>query len=328
MSSRCNLGVIILNYRAPEITIECLKTLASEALENPEMRCFLVDNASGDDSVSKIQAAIQEHGWSEWIDFRPLDSNLGFAGGNNLIMREMLALSNPPEYILLLNSDTLVHAGCLEGCRKIMDSDPGIGALSCMVRNRDGSVQNVCRKFPTPLRMAVRILSLPWMFPRMFAWANLEDEGWDRTIQSRDVEWIGGAFFMARTRALKRAGIFDEEFFFYGEDCELCFRLRKHGWRIRFDPREEIIHLGGSSSDEKIIRNHTKELYAWRARFLIARKCHGRFAGLIIWAIHRFGYSLRLVCQIIAGRGHSERARELRELIHFVDSAAVSEAKD
>ncbi len=314
MGSSSSVAVVILNFRTPDITIDCLKTLAPEAASDPGLRVILVDNASGDDSVPKIRAAIEANRWTGgWLDFRAFEKNLGFAGGNNAVLNELLARPDCPEYLLLLNSDTLVKPGCLEYCRKVMEADPKVGAMSCMLRNRDGSVQNVCRKFPSPLRESVRAFGLPWILPALFRWADLEDAGWDRTAGPRDVEWIGGAFFFARAAALREAGVLDEEFFFYGEDCEWCFRLWKHGWRIRFDPGAETVHLGGASSDSTRVRNRQRELYTWRARFLVERKCYGPSAERLVRASYIAMFRLRLGLQILTGRGSSEKAADLRE---------------
>ena len=303
MVPACSLAVVVLNFRTPEITIDCLKTLAPEAAGDAGLRVVLVDNASGDDSVPRIRAAIAENGWdSGWLDFRAFEKNLGFAGGNNAILREYLARPDCPEYLLLLNSDTLVHGGCFEYCRKAMDADPRVGALSCQLFNRDGSVQNVCRLFPRPDREFVRAFGLPWMVPSLFGWADLEDLGWDRKAGARDVEWVGGAFMMLRAKALREAGVLDEGFFFYGEDCELCHRLRKAGWRIRFDPGASIVHLGGASSDGQRMRNRMKDILTWKARFRVQRMCYGSLAEKVSRAAYIVSFALRKTAMELTGR--------------------------
>ena len=313
MGSSASLVVIILNFRTPDITIDCLRTLAPEALQNPGMRVILVDNASGDNSVEKIESAIKQNGWdSGWLEFRPLQINLGFAGGNNLILREQMALTSPPKYQLLLNSDTLVRPGCIATCIAVMEADPKIGALSCMLRNRDGSVQNPCRKFPHPFIAGISAIGLPWLLPPLFRWADLDDGGWDRTVGPRQVEWIGGAFFFTRMSTLQEVGILDEDFFFLGEDCEWCHRTHKHGWKILFDPSAETVHLGGASSDSTRVRNFTKNVHIWRARFLVQRKCYGPCAENILRNIYLLMFWLRLGFLTLTLRGRSEKADFLR----------------
>ena len=311
-----SLEVIVLNYKTPAVTLDCLRTLADEFARFPEFHVTLVDNASGDDSVARIQAGIAAADWGDWLEFRPLTANLGFAGGNNLIMREQLDSAQPPEFILLLNSDTLVQPGCLQASVAALAGDPGVGALSCMLLNPDGSVQNVCRKFPRPDRETARAFGLPWTLPRLFGWADIEDPGWDRRSGPRDVDWIGGAFLLARAAALRRAGLLDDGFFFYGEDCELCFRIWKCGYRVRFDPSGETVHLGGASSDGERLRNHRRDLFTWRARFRVQERCYGRLARLWVHAVYTTVFALRYALAALRGQRGTTHYANMREGFH------------
>jgi GT2 family glycosyltransferase len=194
------------------------------------------------------------------------------------LIRKVLAEKDVPKYLLLLNSDTIVHPGCLEASVKAFEKEPQTGALSCMLRNADGSVQNVCRQLPSPLRMTLHFLGLPWTMPRLFGWADLEDPGWNREKESRDVGWVGGAFLLVRSDLVEKIGGLDEDFFFYGEDIEFCHRIKRNGYRVRFDPSGEITHLGGASSDSSRLLDERKVRLEWQARLLVQRKCYGRLA--------------------------------------------------
>ena len=150
------------------------------------------------------------------------------------------------------------------------------------------------------------------MLPSLFRWADLENRGWDRTGGPRNVDWIGGAFFFLRTKAIKEVGFLDEDFFFYGEDCEYCFRLRKHGWGIRFDPGAEIVHLGGSSSDSTRVRNREKDIHTWKARLLVQRKCYGRLAEMFVHASYITMFALRRLYSLIRGDRSSQKAADIQ----------------
>ena len=100
-------AVVIVNYRTPGLVVDCLRTLAGEVAREPALRAVVVDNASGDDSLAVLAAAIRDHGW-KWAGLKPLDRNGGFAFGNNAAARELLAGPSPPAYVWLLNPDTLV----------------------------------------------------------------------------------------------------------------------------------------------------------------------------------------------------------------------------
>lgn len=297
-----DLAIIIINFRTPQYTIDCLASLVPERADIPGLRVFLVENASGDDSADRIAAAITKYHWHSWVEFLPQKKNLGFAGGNNVAIRKILAEPNPPEFVLLLNSDTIVHRGCLKKTIERMRREPDIGNLSCMLRNRDGSVQNVCRKFARPDRETVRALGLPYMMPRLFRSADLEDLDWNRETTARDVEWIGGAFMLLRTEVLEKIGGLDETFFFYGEDTEFCHRIWQNGWRIYFDPAGEITHFGGGSSDPTRLADRRKVILTWIARFRVQEKCYGKLAAIWIRALYTISVSLNLFVMLLTGR--------------------------
>ena len=295
------LAVVIVNYRTPQLCVECLASIAAERAGIPHLQVLLLDNASPDDSVAVIAGAVALRGWQDWVRILPQKQNLGFAAGNNVGIRKALESDNPPEFLLLLNSDTRVHAGCLRKSMERMGRDRHIGALSCMVRNADGSVQNVCRKFATPLRESCRAVGLPYLLPRLFGWANLEDTGWDRRSTAREVEWIGGAFMLLRAAVIQGLGGLDESFFFYGEDIELCHRIRRAGWSVFFDPAGEITHLGGGSSDGSRLADLRRLEFVWKARFHVQRKCYGVLSALWIRTLYLGSVALNLAS--IAARG-------------------------
>lgn len=314
-----SLAVVIINYRTPQYTIDCLASLEPERTDVPGLRVVLVENASGDDSADCISAAITRRGWDDWVEILPQTRNLGFAGGNNAALDYLGTEPNPPEFILLLNSDTLVRRGCLRTSLRRMADETGIGALSCMLRNRDGSVQNVCRKFATPLRETCRALGLPYKLPRLFHWAELEDAGWNRETTARDVEWIGGAYMMIRTAMLRQIGNLDTAFFFYGEDTEFCHRAWRHGWRVFFDPAGEIVHFGGGSSDPTRLPDRRRLVLAWKARLLVQKKCHGRAAALWIRLVYTLALGARLAARSLTGgrrtAGYERAAGDLAVLV-------------
>lgn len=314
-----NLTVIIVNYRTPQCSIECLASLAAEHASLPQMRVLLVDNASGDNSVTLITETVMLQGWTGWVSILPQKRNLGFAGGNNVAIHVALASENAPDFILLLNSDTVVQPGCLQKSFNRMGRDPQIGALSCMVRNRDGSVQNVCRKFAHPLRETCRALGLPYVFPRFFHWADLEDLGWNRQSTAREVEWIGGAFMLLRSSVIRKLAGLDESFFFYGEDIELCHRIRRGGWRIFFDPAGEITHYGGASSDGTRLEDGRKLELAWKARLQVQKRCHGSLSALWIRSLYLISVTVNLLLMCAKGRRGSaawlRTSKDLRVLV-------------
>jgi N-acetylglucosaminyl-diphospho-decaprenol L-rhamnosyltransferase len=312
-----NLDIIILNFRTPDLTIQCLRSIAASLDRSPSIQVTLVDNDSGDESAKKIEEAIEHERWQVWCELLESKINLGFAGGNNLGIQHAWQQYDDagvarPDFVLLLNSDTIVHPGCFEHCIKVMEDDPSIGALSCRLLNADGSLQVVCRKFPDPLRLVLGVTGLPWKLPKLFSWADTEYHSWNMDVDSGSPDWIGGAFMMLRREALEQVGLLDEDFFFYGEDIELCYRIRRAGWEIRYEPVVITTHLGGSSSDNSRMVNEARIVARWRARYLFLRKSYGLVAMWCVRFADIFGVATRGLFLKMSGRGRSDRAQALQ----------------
>jgi len=258
-----------------------------------------VDNGSRDESVPMLREAIALNGWEEWVKLLPLEANQGFSRGNNL---GIAALPGDGP-LLLLNSDTRLHAGCLRQCLDALDYDSRVGALSCRLVEEGGATQTVARRFPTPIRSVVSALGLHRRCRWLFGWADVQDLGWDRTRVSKDVDWIGGAFMLIRGEALRHVGGLDERFFFYGEDVEFCWRLRRAGYRCRYECQPSVIHLGGGSSSFDSGPNDLNE-QRWRARYQVQRICFGRWAEWLLRCVDACVASVRVLRDALWRRDH------------------------
>lgn len=292
---------MVVNYRTPDVTVACLRSLAAELPHVPGARVVVVDNGSGDGSAGRIQAAIEAGAWAGWVTLLALRENGGFAYGNN----RGIETAPRARHYLLLNSDTVVSTGSLRHCLALLERDPGIGAMSCLLLNEDGSVQNVARRFPTRLRRAAGALGLPWKLPRLFGWADLDDPSWDRRTTRRDVDWLGGAFLLVRGDVLRRIGGLDEDFFFYGEDIAFCHRVWSSGSRCHYDPGTSIVHYGGTSSDPSRLASGARLAHAWRARHLVHAKLYGESSAARFLAFERAVHAARVLYYRCVGRGGS-----------------------
>ncbi len=286
-----SLLIIIVNFRTPDLVIQCLQSLVPEIPTIPGAKVVIVENGSGDDSVERIGHAIAKAGWESWARLLPQEKNHGFAGGNN----RGWAVAPLAEHVLLLNSDTIVHPGCLAPCLKTLSENETMGAMCCLVKNADGSPQNVTRTFPTPLRQFCRALGLPWSYPRLFGWADTDDLTWDRETVCREVDWLGGAFLLIRGDLVRQIGLLDEDFFFYGEDLEFSHRIWKAGYSRYYQPTAgSITHLGGGSSSPDDRPSNEKLNRQYRARYLIQRKCYGAAAELFLRSLDRVLWSSKV----------------------------------
>ncbi|QKE63351.1 glycosyltransferase family 2 protein [Aquipseudomonas campi] len=222
MTSLC---VSIVNYKTPQLVIECIDSLKRFAPSLAALEVVVVDNASGDDSLVRIAAA--------HADVRLIDAgaNLGFAAGNNLALRECSS-----DYVLLLNSDALVVAGTLDGLLGALQDNPQVGAVSARVVNADdGEDQDYPCRFPTLTEMVRRALRGP-QYPAQGQQAPVA------------MERLHGACMMLRGALLRDVGLLDDGFFMYDEDVDWCVRIRQQGWQLWLLPEVRVLHHGGKSS--------------------------------------------------------------------------------
>jgi N-acetylglucosaminyl-diphospho-decaprenol L-rhamnosyltransferase len=309
-----SLLIVVLNYRTADLTIQCLASLAPEVRAVPGARVIVADNDSGDGSVTRIEQALLDFHWSSWARVVSLPRNGGFAWGNN----RGIEAGGAATYVLLLNSDTIVHSGCLSYCRCVMDADPTIGAMSCKLLDADGTVQPIARRFPNPVRHMLCTTGLPWHFPRLFGWGQLEYRDWDAATQARDPDWLAGAFLFIRSDVMERLGGLDDSFFFYGEDVEFCHRVWRAGFRCRYDPGASITHLGGASSDPSRMDSNLRSLHAWRGRYLVQRKCYGRPAEVLTRAVDLAACAARVLWMRLTGRQHEPRYDDMRNALSIL----------
>jgi N-acetylglucosaminyl-diphospho-decaprenol L-rhamnosyltransferase len=315
-----NLVIVILNYRTPGLTVDCLDSLQSRQAEIPGgFHAIVIENGSGDDSATRLRTAIDQRGWNDWITLLPLPENQGFAGGNNAALDLIQSQYSAVPYVLLLNSDTIVHPGALRHCYDLMQREPRIAVMSCQLQDADGSIQNTTRAFPTPLKQALCTFGLPWAWPKAFGWADIYHVSDELLRTPRDTEWLCGAFLFTRISALREiGGRLDDSFFFYGEDIELCFRFHRHNWRVHYDPAVAITHIGGSSSDPTRVDERLKNAYVWQARYRIQRVCYGRPAAAFVRACDVCALSLRKAKLFLSGQRRTDRYRSVSDALSIL----------
>ena len=226
------LSVVIVSYNVRSYLDQCLQSV-QKALEGIEGEVFVVDNHSDDDSVETIRNHYP------WVTLIENHENLGFAKANNQAIRQSQA-----EYVLLLNPDTVVAEDTLHGVLAFMDEHPKAGGAGVMMCYEDGSRAPESRRaLPTPWVAALKMLG----FTNRYYMSHLP---WDQPCR---IEVVSGAFCLLRHEALKTVGLLDEDFFMYGEDIDLSFRLLKGGWENWYLPYS-IIHYKGRSTQKSDYR--------------------------------------------------------------------------
>lgn len=234
-----NFDVIYVNYNSTSCLIQSIESLTEEGQTNLRLNIIAVDNFS-DDNPRKLKDIFPE------ISLILNKENRGFGAAIN----QALPLCRS-KYIILLNPDSLVSKGFLEESFEFMEQKRDVGIMGPMIVNEDGTAQGSARAFPTPLTALFgRNTLLTKLFPNnSITKANILNL--NRSDTSIEVDWVSGACMVVRREAMLAVGGFDERFFLYWEDADICHRLRANGWRVIYHARPMITHFVGKSSNTR-----------------------------------------------------------------------------
>lgn len=252
------LSIVIVNYNVRYFLEQCLRSVQKATGNRDDIEIFVVDNHSVDRSQQMVREKFPR------VKLIESTENLGFSKGNNLAIRQATG-----EYILLLNPDTLVQEDTLEKCIRFMDAHPDAGALGVkMIDGKGKFLPESKRGLPTPEVALYKILGLNKLFPgsRKFGKYHL---GYLSENETNEVEVLSGAFMFIRKSVLDETGLLDEDFFMYGEDIDLSYRITKAGYKNYYFPETSIIHYKGESTKRASV-NYVLVFY--RAMIIFSNK--------------------------------------------------------
>ncbi len=266
--------VVVVNYRTGRLVVDCLRSLAPEVLAHPGTAVLVVDNASGDDSVEVISAAIAGSGWASWASLLPSPTNGGFAAGNNLAIRAALASPTPPECFWMLNPDTVVRPGALRALADFMAKNPQVGILGGGIDEADGSPWSVMFRFPGILSEIERGLAFGPVTRLLSRWNVLRPAG----PEPARVDWVSGATFMVRRTTVETIGLMDDRYFLYFEETDYCRRAQRAGIECWYQPQSRIMHIAGQSTGLTAKSDQPRRVpaYWFESRRRYFAKSHGR----------------------------------------------------
>lgn len=265
---RPDVSVIVVSWNTQSMLRDCLESLFGSGIE-ASLEVYVVDNGSSDGSPDMVESEFPS------VKLIRNDTNTGFAAANNQALRVATG-----RHLLLLNSDTLVHTGVIDGSVDYMDRNPGVGVMGCRVLNADGTVQITCSQFPTLANLVFLTTGL-FKVPGLRAARRYRMDDWQRDDE-RDVEVVSGCYLMARREATEAVGLLDDDFFFFGEETDWCRRFLAHGYAVRFAPVGTITHFGGGSSKSLSSR---RDLMLSEATVRLHRKHSGFAAAAAAWVI-------------------------------------------
>jgi N-acetylglucosaminyl-diphospho-decaprenol L-rhamnosyltransferase len=305
VSQEVMLSVIVVNWKVRDFLRDCLRSLYEQTrLPREQWELLVVDNDSNDGSVEMLRAEFP--GAAVLVNAR----NVGFARANNQAFARCSG-----KYIVLLNPDTVVLDGAMDRMLAMMESQPRIGALGCRLLNNDGSFQRWTGGSPPNLwNITCHFLLIYRLLPEAVLPSPLYLES--EPPEDTDVGWVSGACMCLRREAL--AGeLFDERFFLYGEDLELCDRLARAGWGVVYTPRASIVHHEGRS-----VAQQTKDVKVTKLRSLrdIFSRRHGPVALFYYDVVVVTGFLLRaliygVAAPIAPGRGFKAEAAVRRRYL-------------
>lgn len=299
-----DISIIIVNWNSAPLLEQCLASI-EKRLTNVQYEAFVVDNCSAAADISVLQETLEpKYGWAKFIYNK---ENLGFAKANNLVIDRCRG-----EYVLLLNPDTCFTEDGFAGfLQTVKNSDSGIAG--CKLLNADKTTQVSCFYFPGVGRAALTALLLHKVLPAKLR-RKVSFSPADHDFP-QEPDWLMGAFMLLKRDVLKKIGGFDESIFMYGEDMDLCYKVKKLGLPVKYFPEFAIIHYGGSSG-KQAWSDAQKESMVYRAVFAFYRKYYG--SGSLLAA--RFFYALGALLKMLIYALGSLRPGRLKRGVHEVNT--------
>lgn len=246
------LAVVVVSYNTRDELVTCLRSLRADGVAE----VLVIDNASADGSADAARAA------DPGATVLALDRNLGFGSAANV---GVAACSSP--YVAVCNPDLTVAPGTSAAMVAALERDPGLGAVGPRIDTPDGRLYESVRRFPGLVdAVGHAFLSFVWPgnpFTRRYKMAD-----WDHAERA-DVDWVAGTYVALRREAFDAVGGFDDRYFMYMEDVDLCWRLWRAGWRVGYEPSARVVHAIGRSTDQtpyRMIAEHHRSLARYFAR--------------------------------------------------------------
>jgi len=291
------LLVVIVNYRVATLVVDCLRSVADERRRVAGTHVAVCENGSGDGSAQVLRSAIDDNGWGDWCSLTVSPTNLGFTGGNNLLIKPALASAAPPRYVLLLNPDTVVRPRALHALVDFMDRNPEVGIAGSRLEDPDGTPQRSAFRFKSPLgefEGAVSIGVVTRLLQRWVVAPPVVDH-------ACATDWVAGASMIIRREVLEQTGLLDEDYFTYFDDIDFCFNARKRGWPTWYVPDSRVVHLVGQSTGLTAIPKRIPA-YVLEARRRYFLKNHDPLYAALVDAGMIFGLALARLRAALTGK--------------------------
>ncbi|PCJ30698.1 MAG: glycosyl transferase family 2 [Gammaproteobacteria bacterium] len=290
------VGVVIVNYKTAELTVECIRSLSHERGLN-SFKVIVVDNDSQDNSYEKIAAAILAEQWEKWVQVESSGRNGGFSFGNNIAIKQFMKDENSPGFIYLLNPDTVVRPQAISQLVLFLNDNSSVGIVGSRIEDANQIPLHSSFKFHSWITELDRGFSLGILTKMLRPWISSESisSGAEKT------DWVSGASMMIRSSVFDDVGLLDESYFMYYEETDFCFNAALKGWECWYVPSSRIVHFVGQSSginNTKMKKRMPSFWFDSRRRFFL--KNYGIFHAVLAdltWFTGLASWKLRNVIQ-------------------------------
>jgi len=278
-----SVSVIIVNYKVADLLLQAVRSIF-ESSSSSACEVIVVDNNSQDNSRQLLANNFPQ------VQFIGLKNNIGFGKACNIGAREARG-----DFLLFLNPDTVVSHDTIDFCRTFLQTNPRAGLVGPRILNQDGTLQKSCRRgFPTPVSAFAHFSGLSRCFPKSRLLGSYHLSYLDES-QPSIVDAISGSFLFLRKETFQHISGFDEQFFMYGEDIDLCKRIHDRGLEVWYRPEVSIIHFKARSSRQRKLQTR---LAFYEAMILFSKKYQKRRGGFFpFWLIH-FAISIQALITI------------------------------
>lgn len=264
------LLAVILNYRTSALTEKAIVAAERALAHVPRSRLVVVDNDSRDGSFERLTAFVAGRTHAVPVHVVQSGHNGGFGYGNNVAIRAALASEESPEYVYILNSDAFPDEDAIRALVAYLDREPSVGIAGSYIHGVDGAPHETAFRFPSALGELEDSMKLG-VVSRLLAAHRVPLEMPERTTL---VDWLAGASMMIRASVLRAVGLFDEGFFLYFEETDLCLRARRAGFLTAYVRESRVAHVGSASTGmQSLTKRLPKYWFDSRARYFA--KNHG-----------------------------------------------------
>ncbi|MEM6941126.1 MAG: glycosyltransferase family 2 protein [Pseudomonadota bacterium] len=304
--------VVLLNYRTAEMTLRAAQA-ALAAMPDAGAELVIVDNASGDGSEVVLGQAIKARGWDENGRVRLIVSpvNGGFGAGNNIGFAAAMSDGQPPDYYYVLNSDAFPEPDCLGRLIRHLEAHENAGIVGAHVRGEDDVTHTVAFRFPSiagEFEAAARTGPITRLLRRSVVAMPVPEH-------VQQVDWVVGCSVLLRAEMLTSIGTFDETFFLYFEETDLCRRAKRAGWDCWYLPEARVVHIGSVSTGMKTWARTPQFWFESRRHYFC--KNHGRAYAAGAWLARLAGGAIHLTRCALSGAQHQDPPGFYRDLLRF-----------